>query len=114
MTEETDDTTEESANDNEPVPTTTLSLATVPDEARSMIAKAIEQAEETAKNAGTEPDAYYQKIRERFSDPDQTGKVTIPNVLLTPDVRDAINAHIEDLEDSPETAEASARLAELE
>jgi len=78
-----------------PIPTTTISLLTLSEEARDLLIAGCEEQEAAAEAEGAEPDAYFQKVRDRLAeDPPETPKITIPDVLLTDEVKQAISDEV--------------------
>jgi hypothetical protein len=77
-----------------PIPTTTITLMVIDDTVRDLILAGCDAAEDGAAAEGEEPDAYYQKVRDRLGPDAEPGKVTLPDVLLTPEVLDAIQSYV--------------------
>jgi hypothetical protein len=78
--------------------TTTLPLAVLSAEAKAALLGLCDEQEALAAKEERAPDAYFQKVRDRLNAVDDGGKVTIPNVLLTEDVRAAIKGYMDGLE----------------
>jgi hypothetical protein len=78
-----------------PIPTTTISLLVLSQGARDLLIEGCEVEEAKAEAEGAEPDAYYQKVRDRLAEENPaTPKITIPDVLLTDEVKAEIEAEI--------------------
>lgn len=77
-----------------PIPTTTITLMVIDDTVRDLILAGCDAAEDAAAGEGEEPDAYYQKVRDRLAPGAEPGKVTLPDVLLTEEVVAAIEAYV--------------------
>lgn len=77
-----------------PIPTTTITLMVIDDTVRDLILAGCDAAEDGAAAEGEEPDAYYQKVRDRLAPGAEPGKVTLPNVLLTEEVISAIESYV--------------------
>ena len=77
-----------------PIPTTTITLMVIDDTVRDLILAGCDAAEDAAAGEGEEPDAYYQKVRDRLAPGAEPGKVTLPDELLTDEVKAAIQSYV--------------------